>query len=157
MLYRREKQRWFALALSPLLLVAAMLSPCRTCCAVEKAAHRADHSASPCCRSNVAHEDADDSIAAGLHSCCQMSHDPASHQHNEDGCDCCIGSRTAWVVPKVSQRDHAAQHDFVVAAIIDWIASADLVSGTDHSAASPVDDVPPESVPLRILFCSWLI
>jgi len=154
----RRNQRWLALVLTPVLLAAAMLSPCGTCCAVEKAVHQAKKSERPCCQRQVAQlQHAEDFIAAGLHSCCQTSHDPASHQHKEGGCDCCIGSRTAWVVPKVIERDHAAHIEFVVAAIIDWSASADLASGTHLSFRPPLDEAPPPAIPQRILFCRWLI
>lgn len=159
MFYRRENQRWFALALSPLLFVAAMVSPCGTCCAVENAAHKSSpETPRLCCRHTATQvEPGEASVAPGLHSCCRTSHDPVSHQHEGDGCDCCLGARSAWVVPKISEHDHGVGHAHLVMAIIDWLASADLTSVTNRVETHRLDEAPLASVPLRVLYCSWLI
>ncbi|MBX3413107.1 MAG: hypothetical protein KF708_10500 [Pirellulales bacterium] len=57
----------------------------------------------------------------------------------------------------MSERELASGHDFVLPAIIDWNASAELVMVSRLAPSQLLDEAPPHTLPLRVLYCSWLI
>lgn len=147
----RRKQRWFAMWLSPVVLVASLLAPCATCCSFAKPAEQTGS----CCH-RVTTEPIVQVVPNG-HACCQTRSAQAPVADEGEGCECCVASRPAWVASRISESELSASQDLVFQAAIDWSASAELATATGQSFEIVADESPRSSIPLRVLLCSWLI